>query len=255
MNSVSFLPFPHRSQVNKKGFCPLKIKIRLRNDEVRLTTGIFIAVELKAWDKVAKRLAGRKAADQDINHDITEILHRLQSIEKNLRRTGEQPTPGKILEVYNSRDPQVRVSQKIPTLLECIKEHNEYFETKLGQPNFSESRFGVYKRLLRQHSEFLTYERKLSDIRLADLNKRYWDDWTRFLRKCGSVMGGKPLSNDSANKYLKAFKHIIHWAIEYDYLEKSPSKHAECTTKAAQGLTLCLNKCKSLNSMFLNLNG
>jgi site-specific recombinase XerD len=111
--------------------------------------------------------------------------------------------------------------QKGHTLIEIMKYHNARMKSLVGQ-DFA---IGTYKRYvvtLGKVKSFMENKYKKYDITLSDLNHAFIADFEFYLKTHDK------LEHNTAMKYIKNLKKIVHLAIENEWLDKDPFIRFHC---------------------------
>ncbi|WP_426588256.1 site-specific integrase [Mucilaginibacter sp. R-33] len=100
-------------------------------------------------------------------------------------------------------------------LVEIFEDHNRQMEALIGR-EFAPATAIRYLTTLKHVTDFLKWKYKISDINIRELDHEFvtsLEFCLRTMRKC---------NNNSAIKYIKNLKKIVHICVANDWLPKSP---------------------------------
>lgn len=208
--TFSVLYFIKRTKINKKGECPIVMRITING--VRVEAYLKKYIDPALWDTVKGKAIGKTDYAKQLNLYLDTVRVNLMKIEHQLALEGQQSTAQKVLDRFHGKDAAVRY-----TLIPLFKEHNKKCRKLIGI-DFAPATVERYDTCLKHIREFLKKQYKKEDIYLDEINGQFIEDlefWYKTERKC---------SHNTTTKYLKNFKKIIRIALSKDMMKNDPFK-------------------------------
>jgi site-specific recombinase XerD len=210
------------------------IYLRITVDNKRSEIATRYAVISKKWNQRSQTVMGDNEEATEINKelaiikaDILKHYNRMVALDKvittellkneYLGTKEKEKTLKELLDFYHSRfNEKVLIGKKSANTLKCINTSNDKIKA------------------------FIKYRFKVSDMNLSEIRLSFITELEHYL-----VTKDK-LSNNSAMKYIHTFKRIIKFAVDQEWLEKSPVSQFRCTYHPPQRERLTMEEIMKL---------
>jgi site-specific recombinase XerD len=204
---LSILFYLKKSHVNKQGFIPIFLRITVNGSRAEISTNC--KVELDKWDSDLSRAKGRSAGATNLNDNLDYIRNRIKRDFNSLQENDELISTVKLKDMFLGK------YKKHHFLLEVFERNNELIKKEIGI-KYSKDTVERYLISIERLREFLKHEPGDDDIKLQDLNHTFMRRYDSFLRT------NYQCDHNTAVKYLKHLKRVIHFSMEVGYIQFDP---------------------------------
>ncbi len=229
---VFSINFRLNTQRSKNGSNVINVRITVDNKRTELATRFRVLP--RQWNQKQQNVIGDTESAKEINQqlsitraDILKHYDRMLALDKIITAElikneylgirEKQKTLKELLDFYHSRfKEKVLIGKKSANTLKCINTSNDKIKA------------------------FIKYRFKVSDMNLSEIRLSFITELEHYL-----VTKDK-LSNNSAMKYIHTFKRIIKFAVDQEWLEKSPVSQFRCTYHPPQRERLTMEEIMKL---------
>ena len=206
-----------KDKVKNSGECPIYIKILFKQKSVTISTGKYISEE--RWietDNLRRKLSVEREKVLKEYLDlyvlkIEKIYNQIVKYEEDIRIS-----EFKLMILGKHKD------DVIPTLLEIIDKHNDYFAKLVAVGERSKASLQKYMRVKDLIQTFNSKKNGFKDIQIDKVNSRYIYNLESFLKFESEYKGKLGIKNNSTVKYFKNLKTICNYALKMEIIEKNP---------------------------------
>ena len=203
-NKVAIHFFIKRSNVNSKGSVPIYMRITLNGKRLEISTNRFI--NPKDW-KTGNGIAKDKVEENAIlNSHLSSLKTKVYKALNTMELGGTEQTAEALKAVMHGK------KQRKHSLIETIKYHNARMKSLIGK-DFAIGTYKRYEITLGKVKAFLLFQFNKSDIGLSELNYAFITNFEFFLKTHDN------LQNNTAMKYIKNFKRIVHFAMQNAWMD------------------------------------
>jgi integrase len=209
MNNTLVLNFIlKRSKTNhENGKAPIYLRVTINGVRFEMSTKIFVTTT--QWDEASQRIKGRKEEARQTNEYLNNIQTEVQRKFYRYQETEEYITADKFKRFLKGKDKTHK------QLLEVFDEVIKTVEAELDI-NYSIDTVKRYKISVERLRAYINEIHHLDDIPLTDLDYNFAREYDLFLRKTYGC------SHNTAMKYIKHLKKVIHRAMLYEYIDRDP---------------------------------
>lgn len=196
-----------KGQIDKKGLIPIYLRITVNGERSEISTNL--KEELEKWDPVSQKAKGRSENAKTLNDSLDNLKNRIRRDFNSLLEKEEFISAEKLKNILLGK------FQKYYYLLEVFEKNNEQIKKEIGL-KYTKDTVERYIISIGRLREFLRQEPGDDDIKLQDLNHHFIRKYDTFLRskyKC---------EHNTAVKFLKHLKRVIHFAMEAGYIKYDP---------------------------------
>lgn len=200
-------------------------RVTVNGEMVHLATRLD--VEPERWSGKDCRCPGKSAEDKYINEMLDNFRNVIKNKYNELFFKGEKITASRLKSILTSQD-----SEGMKKLLALFDEYNEDYKKLVGKETTHKT-YTRYVLCRRRLAEFMA-TKKLNDILLTDINKKFIDDFFSYLR-----------TNDGKNghnyhmKMIQRFRTVFNVARNNGWVQTDPfasfkmsmeQTHRQCLT-------------------------
>ncbi|MEE1964118.1 site-specific integrase [Allomuricauda taeanensis] len=189
----------------------LSIYVRITVDGQRAEISLKRNIPSKEWDSSRNRGRGGSQRIRALNAYLDSVYSNLLDCHKELLEENRMVSSNAIKSRYLCEDDNSK------TLRELIKYHNENMSIVLKKGTMK-NYYTTEKYLYR----FLSKKRKVSDVRLKQLNYAFLTDFEHFLRNYRDSKKNLLLGNNGVMKHLERFKKMLNLAVKLEWMDKNP---------------------------------
>ncbi|MAO15450.1 site-specific integrase [Flagellimonas marinaquae] len=189
----------------------LSIYVRITVDGQRAEISLKRSIPSKEWDNSRNRGRGGSQRIRALNAYLDSVYGELLDCHKELLEENRVVSSNAIKSRYLGEDDNSK------TLRELIKYHNENMSIVLKKGTMK-NYYTTEKYLYR----FLSKKRKVSDVRLKQLNYAFVTDFEHFLRNYRDSKKRLLLGNNGVMKHLERFKKMLNLAVKLEWMDKNP---------------------------------
>jgi site-specific recombinase XerD len=193
----------------QKGDGKVPIYLRVTLDGERFENSTHRYIDPNSWDQSQQKVKGRSEAAKVVNNYLSELntsvlRHYNQLLNDNIRVT--------IDDLKNSFKPD-RANQI--SILHVFEENNELIKLEEGE-KYAKSTVSQYNTTFERLKNFIIKKYGVNDILLDSIDLNFIRRFEIYLRTEHNTGG------NTAMKYLKQLKKVIHYVMELGYLDKDP---------------------------------
>lgn len=204
---LSILFYTKNSKKNKAGKAPIYCRITVNGSRIELSTNE--SVEPDKWDRIKQRVKGKSELIRTINTHLDQIESKVKSVFNRSVESDETITSEILKDLITGK------RKKKYFLIKVFEENNDLTKQQEGQ-KYSKSTVRQYGTTLTRLKEFLQQKYNVTDIELDKLD-------VNFIRRFEIYLRTKYSNGDNtAMKYLKQLKKVVHYAMELGYLDRDP---------------------------------
>lgn len=189
----------------------LSIYVRITVDGQRAEISLKRNIPSKEWDNSRNRGRGGSQRIRALNAYLDSVYGELLDCHKELLEEHRVVSSNAIKSRYLGEDDNSK------TLRELIKYHNENMSIVLKKGTMK-NYYTTEKYLYR----FLSKKRKVSDVRLKQLNYAFVTDFEHFLRNYRDSKKRLLMGNNGVMKHLERFKKMLNLAVKLEWMDKNP---------------------------------
>ena len=206
-----------KDKVKNSGECPIYIKILFKQKSITISTGKYITEE--RWietDNLRRKL--RVDKEKVIKEYLDLYVLKIEKIYNQIVKYEEDVriSEFKLMILGKHKD------DVIPTLLELIDKHNDYFAKLVAVGERSKASLQKYMRVKDLIQIFNSKKNGFKDIQIDKVNSRYIYNLESFLKFESEYKGKLGIKNNSTVKYFKNLKTICNYALKMEIIEKNP---------------------------------
>jgi site-specific recombinase XerD len=214
---VKTMIYIKKDKVKNSGECPIYIKILFKQKSVTISTGKYISEE--RWietDNLRRKL--RVEREKVLKEYLDLYVLKIEKIYNQIVKYEEdiRISEFKLMILGKHKD------DVIPTLLELIDKHNDYFAKLVAVGERSKASLQKYMRVKDLIQTFNSKKNGFKDIQIDKVNSRYIYNLESFLKFESEYKGKLGIKNNSTVKYFKNLKTICNYALKMEIIEKNP---------------------------------
>jgi site-specific recombinase XerD len=235
--SLKVLYFVYKAKTNSKGLAPIIFRLKYNKQVAQLSTGYFI--KPKDWNKDKSQVRTTDVNYMIINKHLKDLELKSYSIFSNMFHEGNVN--------LNSIIAQLKGLEEGPvTLLQLVKICNVRIKERVG----IDLQVTTYKKYLITESkinEFIKFLGK-QDIRLKELKQNFIEDFSFFMKQ---KYNNEP---NTCGKHLKNLKQYLRFAVNMEWLTKSPFAEFKVSYKVKEKPYLNIDELKLLERKTFVIN-
>jgi site-specific recombinase XerD len=205
--NFSLLFYMKKQKNYQNGAAPIYLRITVAGKRAEITTGRDC--EPERWNSKAGRMSGSKEDAKSLNAYLDNLQSMVYDAHKSLTEEKLAVTAESIKCKFLGKE------EKVHTLLEAIKDHNQKMEALVGK----EYADGTLKRfeVLERHIElFLQFKYHKADIDIKKIAHEFISDFEFYLRT------EKNCANNTAVKHVKNLGKIVRICISNKWIDRDP---------------------------------
>jgi hypothetical protein len=206
-STFKVLFFLKRDKQKANGLIPLFCRITVDGQEVRF--GMKCDVNPKFWDVKAGKASGRTTEATKINSLIENTKAAIFKIYRDLQERDNYVTAETVRNVF------LGATVKQQTLLQLCDKHNRERKPLIGV-SICAWNYGSYCRMRNHLADFLHRWYSVSDIPIRDVDQKFIRNFEAYLTE------NYRYAHNTLTHYLQNLRHIIHLAIDAEYITKNP---------------------------------
>lgn len=196
-----------KAQVDKKGLCPIYLRITVNGERAELSTNRKI--EIPKWDSATQQVKGRSESARILNEHLNGLENKVRHDYNLLNERGEE------IAACLLRDLLIGKHQNKYFLLKVFKENNLLIKQEEGH-KYAKHTIDQYTTTYNRLEQFIKEKYQSTDIELNRLD-------LLFIRKFDIFLKTKyKIDHNTIIKYLKQLKKVIHFAMSLGYIERDP---------------------------------
>jgi site-specific recombinase XerD len=214
---VKTMIYIKKDKVKNSGECPIYIKILFKQQSITISTGKYISEE--RWietDNLRRKL--RVEREKVLKEYLDLYVLKIEKIYNQIVKYEEdiRISEFKLMIIGKHKD------DVIPTLLELIDKHNDYFAKLVAVGERSKASLQKYMRVKDLIQTFNSKKNGFKDIQIDKVNSRYIYNLESFLKFESEYKGKLGIKNNSTVKYFKNLKTICNYAVKMELIERNP---------------------------------
>jgi site-specific recombinase XerD len=206
-STFKVLFFLKRDKQKANGLTPLFCRITVDGQEVRF--GMKCDVNPKFWDVKAGKASGRTTEAMKINSLIENTKAAIFKIYRDLQERDNYVTAETVRNVF------LGTTVKQQTLLQLCDKHNRERKPLIGV-SICAWNYGSYCRMRNYLADFLRRWYNVSDIPIREVDQKFIRNFEAYLTE------NYRYAHNTLTHYLQNLRHIIHLAIDAEYITKNP---------------------------------
>lgn len=203
--SLKVMYFVYKAKTNSKGLAPLIFRLKYNKQVAQLSTGYFI--KPTDWNKEKCLVKSSDLKHLIINQHLKDLELKSHKIFSKMYHEGD---------IYlNNIISKLKGLEEGPaTLLHLVKICNNRFLDRVGV----DLKLTTYKKYLVTESKLIDFVKFTGkhDIRLKELKQNFIEDFSVFMKHKYNN------EQNTCGKHLKNLKQYIRFAVNMDWLSKSP---------------------------------
>jgi len=198
-----------RSKVHSSGNVPIYLRITIERSRVEIATKRSIHPEI--WNVVAQKAMGNSDEARSINKHLKTLE---QKAYEAYREMIERKAP---ITAQTFKDKLNGIEEADPTrmLVKIFEDHNKQIEALIGK-EYAPATAIRYQTTLKHVTNFLKWKYKAPDIDINKLDHDFVTSLEFYLRT------ERNCNNNSAVKYIKNLKKIVHLCMANNWLDRNP---------------------------------
>ena len=191
----------------KEGKMPLYLRLTVNSERCEISLRKWLIPGM--WDQYSQTVRGKSEEAKELNSYLLSLKASLQRIQ-NAYFDKKEPLTAALL-----KNELLGITAPVRTLLEVFREHNGIVRQSVGKM-FSKRTADHYTTSMDRLTDFIRQQYKADDIALNKLDKRFILHYDKYLRTTHNC------AHNTAMKYLKQLKKVVHLAQSFGYLESDP---------------------------------
>lgn len=228
---LTILFFLKKGKRNKAGEAPIYCRITVNGTRTELSTNERIEVE--KWDSSAQKVKGRAESARTINNHLDSIKNKIRMCFNALIERNEEITAEILKNELTGKNTRKYY------LVDTFELNNQLMEKEKGS-KYSDDTIKRYKISIERLKAFIKKEYNADDIDMAKLNITFIRKYDVFLRTEYST------DHNTAMKYLKHLKKVIHFSMELGYINRDPFFHYKTAYKEVNRGYLTADELKTI---------
>ncbi len=213
---LSILFYPKSSNQKENNLVPIYLRVTLNGKRFEMSTDRM--VEPKAWIPGGNSVKGSKEEAKVLNTYLSNLETKVYKIINNLELSDKEVTFDLLKAELKGE------TQKQHTLIGIFNYHNEHMKSLIGI-DYAIGTYNRYRVTIGKLKAFLKYHYKKDDILIKDLNHAFITNFDFYLKSHDKIV------SNTATKYLKNLKKVIHLAIKNEWIESDPFNRFKCAYK------------------------
>ena len=211
-----FLLLYHRSSKGKTDkFGKAPIYLRITVDSIRTEIPTNVRVEHSKWNANKKEVIGKSEEVQAMNASLKSLEAKANSYYYKLLSEGKPITADILRDAIHGRD----INRK--SIIQLFVFHNQHIKEQIGK-GYNKCTVEKYDITLNKIKKFMEFHYPRKDMLLSELKLSFVADFEHYLKTHDNV------AHNTAAKYIKNLKHVMNFAITYEWLAKNPFIGFKC---------------------------
>lgn len=191
----------------KEGKKPLYLRLTVNSDRSEISLRKWLNPGM--WDEYSQTVKGKTEEAKELNSYLLSLRASIQRIQ-NMYFEKKEPLTATLL-----KNELLGISAPVRTLLEVFREHNTIVQQSVGKM-FSKRTADHYTTSMDRLAHFIKKQYNADDYALNKLDKRFILHYDKYLRTTHNC------AHNTAMKYLKQLKKVVHLAQSFGYIESDP---------------------------------
>jgi len=213
---MSILFFGKKTKNESDKILSIYLRVTINGERFEVSSQRY--VETSKWSASAGKVKGSSEDARSINQYLDSLKQKVYAYQKNIALEGKDFTKEML------RLKWFGIEQRIHTLVEVFRQHNEQLKSLIGKDN-SKATYTKYRTTLDHIISFLQWKFKRSDIEIAAINYSFITDfefWLKSVQNC---------NHNTTIKYISNLRKIINLCLKNGWLIKDPFVGFKMTKK------------------------
>lgn len=187
----------------------LSVYLRVTINGERFEVSAQRYIEPVRWSQQAGKAKGNSEDVRSLNTHLDTLRNKVYDYQQLILQEGKEFTKEAL------RMKWYGIDERIHTLVEVFKNHNQQLEALIGKGN-SKATFGKYRTTLDHVISFLKWKYKKADIEIPNITYSFITDfefWLKSVQNC---------NHNTTIKYISNLRKIINVCIKNGWLIKDP---------------------------------
>lgn len=198
-----------KAKMQSGGTAPIYLRLTVGKERVEIATKR--SVEPDRWNSIAQKVTGTASDSKSINADLKTLEQKVYEVYREMIEKKLPIDAQSVKDRYNG----IEEPEACRMLVAIFEDHNRQMEALIGR-EYAPATAIRYQTTLKHVINFLKWKYKVSDINIRDLDHEFvisLEFYLRTVRNC---------NNNSAIKYIKNLKKIVHMCVANDWLTRNP---------------------------------
>lgn len=198
-----------RTKALPNGNAPIYLRITIDSERVEIATKRNAPPD--KWSTVAQKVLGNTDEAKSVNSHLKTVEQKAYEVYREMIERNIPITAQTFKDRMNGIEEEVVCRMLIP----IFEDHNRQVEALIGK-EYAPATAIRYQTTIKHVKNFLKWKYKVSDINIQDLDHEFVTSLEFYLRTV------RHCNNNSAVKYIKNLKKIIHICVANNWLVRSP---------------------------------
>jgi site-specific recombinase XerD len=198
-----------RTKKLSNGNAPIYLRITIDSERVEIATKRTANPD--KWNAIAQKVMGNTEDARSVNNHLKTLEQKAYEVYREMIERKIPITAQGVKDRMNG----IEEEQVCRMLIPIFEDHNRQLEALVGK-EFAPATVIRYQTTLKHVQNFIKWKYKVPDIDIQDLNHEFvtaLEFYLRTVRHC---------NNNSAVKYIKNLKKIIHICVANNWLVRNP---------------------------------
>jgi len=198
-----------RTKALPNGNAPIYLRITIDSERVEIATKRNAPPD--KWNTIAQKVMGNTDEAKSVNNHLKTVEQKAYEVYREMIERKIPITAQTFKDRMNGIEEEVVCLMLIP----IFEDHNRQVEALIGK-EYAPATAIRYQTTIKHVKNFLKWKYKVSDINIQDLDHEFVTSLEFYLRTV------RHCNNNSAVKYIKNLKKIIHICVANNWLVRSP---------------------------------
>jgi site-specific recombinase XerD len=198
-----------RTKALPNGNAPIYLRITIDSERVEIATKRNAPPD--KWNTIAQKVMGNTDEAKSVNNHLKTVEQKAYEVYREMIERNIPITAQTFKDHMNGIEEEVACRMLIP----IFEDHNRQVEALIGK-EYAPATAIRYQTTIKHVKNFLKWKYKVSDINIQDLDHEFVTSLEFYLRTV------RHCNNNSAVKYIKNLKKIIHICVANNWLVRSP---------------------------------
>jgi site-specific recombinase XerD len=198
-----------RTKALPNGNAPIYLRITIDSERVEIATKRNAPPD--KWNTIAQKVMGNTDEAKSVNNHLKTVEQKAYEVYREMIERNIPITAQTFKDRMNGIEEEVVCRMLIP----IFEDHNRQVEALIGK-EYAPATAIRYQTTIKHVKNFLKWKYKVSDINIQDLDHEFVTSLEFYLRTV------RHCNNNSAVKYIKNLKKIIHICVANNWLVRSP---------------------------------
>src|SRR5665213_1158925 len=198
-----------RTKMFPNGNAPIYLRITIDSERVEIATKRNANPD--KWNTVAQKVIGNNYDARSVNNHLKTLEHKAYEVYREMIERKIPITAQGVKDRINGVDREESCRMLIP----IFEDHNRQVEALIGK-EYAPATAIRYQTTLNHVKNFLKWKYRVSDINIQELDHEFVTSLEFYLRTV------RHCNNNSAVKYIKNLKKIVHICVANNWLARNP---------------------------------